>query len=97
MTYGIAAYKVTPQFCEEEVNYITGIGGIQIKYNQQLGKDISLEELQKKGWVIQSTSRTEQGKQTYLLKRPKPGRDAGGTQLMSSKRGGSSGPVSGAR
>lgn len=47
MTYGIAAYKVTPQFCEEEVNYITGIGGIEVKYNQELGKNISLEELQK--------------------------------------------------
>jgi len=47
MTYGIAAYKVTPQFCEDEVNYITGIGGIEIKYNQELGKDISLEALQK--------------------------------------------------
>ncbi len=47
MTYGIAAYKVTPQFCEQEVNYITGIGGIEIKYNKALGKDISLEELQK--------------------------------------------------
>lgn len=46
MTYGIAAYKVTPQFCEDEVNYITGIGGIEIKYNQELGKNISLEELQ---------------------------------------------------
>lgn len=47
MTYGIAAYKVTPQFCDDEVNYITGIGGIEIKYNQELGKDVSLEELQK--------------------------------------------------
>ncbi|MBL0355500.1 MAG: NAD(P)-dependent oxidoreductase [Chitinophagaceae bacterium] len=47
MTYGIAAYKVTPQFCEDEVNYITGIGGIEIKYEQELGKNISLEELQK--------------------------------------------------
>jgi dihydropyrimidine dehydrogenase (NAD+) subunit PreT len=47
MTYGIAAYKVTPQFCEDEVNYILGIGGIDVKYNQELGKDISLEELQK--------------------------------------------------
>lgn len=47
MTYGIAAYKVTPQFCEEEVNYITAIGGIDIRYNQELGKDISLERLQK--------------------------------------------------
>ena len=47
MTYGIAAYKVTPQFCEDEVNYILGIGGIDIKYNQELGKSISLTDLQK--------------------------------------------------
>ncbi len=47
MTYGIAAYKVTPQFCADEVDYITGIGGIEIRYNQELGKDIMLEELQK--------------------------------------------------
>lgn len=48
MTYGIAAYKVTPQFCEEEVTYILSIGGIEIKYKQELGKSISLAELQKK-------------------------------------------------
>jgi glutamate synthase (NADPH/NADH) small chain len=47
MTYGIAAYKVTPEFCEEEVKYITSVGGIQIKYNQELGKHITLAELQK--------------------------------------------------
>lgn len=47
MTYGIAAYKVTPQFCEDEVNYITAIGGIEIKYNQELGKNVSLAYLQK--------------------------------------------------
>jgi glutamate synthase (NADPH/NADH) small chain len=47
MTYGIAAYKVTPQFCEDEVNYITSIGGIEIKYNQELGKDITLGQLKK--------------------------------------------------
>jgi dihydropyrimidine dehydrogenase (NAD+) subunit PreT len=47
MTYGIAAYKVTPQFCEDEVNYILSIGGIEIKYNQEFGKKISLAELQK--------------------------------------------------
>ena len=46
MTYGIAAYKVTPEFCEDEVNYITSIGGIEIKYNQELGKNITVEELQ---------------------------------------------------
>ena len=47
MTYGIAAYKVTPQFCEDEVNYIISIGGIEIKYNQELGKDITLAQLKK--------------------------------------------------
>ena len=47
MTYGIAAYKVTPQFCEDEVNYILSIGGIKIKYNHELGKNISITELQK--------------------------------------------------
>lgn len=45
MTYGIAAYKVTPEFCEDEVNYITSIGGIDIKYNQEFGKDITLDQL----------------------------------------------------
>ncbi len=47
MTYGIAAYKVTPQFCEDEVNYITSIGGIEIKYDHELGKNVSLADLQK--------------------------------------------------
>jgi len=46
MTYGIAAYKVTPQFCEDEVNYITAIGGIEIKYNHELGRNISLDSIQ---------------------------------------------------
>src|SRR5580692_2783451 len=48
MTYGIAAYKVTPEFCKEEVDYITSIGGIDIQYKKELGKDITLAELQKK-------------------------------------------------
>ena len=47
MTYGIAAYKVTPQFCKEEVNYILSIGGIEVKYIQELGKDITLSQLKK--------------------------------------------------
>jgi dihydropyrimidine dehydrogenase (NAD+) subunit PreT len=47
MTYGIAAYKVTPQFCEDEVNYILSLGGIEINYNQELGKDIALSQLKK--------------------------------------------------
>ncbi len=47
MTYGIAAYKVTPSFCEEEVDFITSLGGIDVKYNHALGKEIMLEGLQK--------------------------------------------------
>jgi len=46
MTYGIAAYKVTPEFCEDEVNYILSLGGIEIKYGQELGNNLSLAELQ---------------------------------------------------
>jgi glutamate synthase (NADPH/NADH) small chain len=48
MTYGIAAYKVTPQFCEDEVNYILSIGGITVKYNRELGKNVSLDKLKNK-------------------------------------------------
>jgi len=47
MTYGIAAYKVTPEFCKEETDFITSIGGIDIKYNQELGRNLSLTDLQK--------------------------------------------------
>src|SRR5450432_2554596 len=46
MTYGIAAYKVTPEFCAEELDYILSLGGIEVKYEQKLGNDLSLKELQ---------------------------------------------------
>jgi glutamate synthase (NADPH/NADH) small chain len=45
MTYGIAAYKVTPEFCQDEVDFITSVGGITIEYNKELGKNLSLAEL----------------------------------------------------
>lgn len=45
MTYGIAAYKVTPEFCQDEVDFITSIGGIEIKYNKELGKEVTLPQL----------------------------------------------------
>ena len=47
MTYGVAAYKVTPDFCQDEVDFITSIGGMDIKYDHSLGKDITLADLQK--------------------------------------------------
>lgn len=45
MTYGIAAYKVTPEFCQNEVDFITSLGGITIEYNKELGKNLSLAVL----------------------------------------------------
>lgn len=45
MTYGIAAYKVTPSFCQEEVDYILSLGGIGIEYERELGRNLSLEDL----------------------------------------------------
>jgi glutamate synthase (NADPH/NADH) small chain len=47
MTYGIAAYKVTPKFCQDEVDFITSLGGIEIKYDHSLGKDVTIADLQK--------------------------------------------------
>lgn len=47
MTYGIAAYKVTPEFCESEIDFILSIGGIEVIYNKELGRNITLAELQK--------------------------------------------------
>ena len=48
MTYGVAAYKVTPEFCKSEVDYILSVGGINVNYKKELGKDITLAELQTK-------------------------------------------------
>jgi dihydropyrimidine dehydrogenase (NAD+) subunit PreT len=45
MTYGIAAFKITPEFCAAEVDYILSLGGITVRYDCELGRDISLEEL----------------------------------------------------
>ncbi len=45
MTYGIAAYKVTPEFCQDEVDYITSLGGIDIQYGKELGRDLSIDSL----------------------------------------------------
>jgi glutamate synthase (NADPH/NADH) small chain len=47
MTYGIAAYKVTPEFCADELEYILSIGGITVKYEQELGRNLALADLKK--------------------------------------------------
>lgn len=43
--HGIAAYKTTHNFAQLEVDFVLGIGGIEIKNNQALGRDISVEQL----------------------------------------------------
>ena len=43
--YGIAAYKTPDDFAAREVEYILGIGGIEVRTGVALGKDVSLGEL----------------------------------------------------
>ena len=45
--YGIAAYKVANDFAQKEVDYILSIGGIEIRHDQALGKNITLSQLRK--------------------------------------------------
>ena len=45
--YGIAPYKVPDDFAQKEVDFILGVGGIEIRYDQALGRDFTLEELKK--------------------------------------------------
>jgi dihydropyrimidine dehydrogenase (NAD+) subunit PreT len=46
--YGIAAYKTPDDFAAREVEYILGIGGIEVRADIALGRDISLEDLRGK-------------------------------------------------
>jgi glutamate synthase (NADPH/NADH) small chain len=43
--YGIAAYKLADDFAQRETAYILAIGGIEIRYNQALGRDLTLDSL----------------------------------------------------
>ncbi|MEM9249149.1 MAG: NAD(P)-dependent oxidoreductase [Pseudomonadota bacterium] len=44
--YGIAAYKTVDGFAEDEVAWLMKIGGISLKTQQRLGRELSLEALQ---------------------------------------------------
>ncbi|MDR6668496.1 NAD(P)-dependent oxidoreductase [Rhizobium sp. 1399] len=44
--YGIATYKTVDDFAQKEVDYVLSIGGIEVKHDQQLGRDFSLSDLQ---------------------------------------------------
>ena len=43
--YGVAAYKVTSQIAQREVDYLLEIGGIEPRLGVRLGRDISLSRL----------------------------------------------------
>ncbi len=44
--FGIAAYKAPNNFAEAEVQWLLGLGGIEIRYGEKLGEGLLLEELQ---------------------------------------------------
>ncbi len=43
--YGIAKYKLTDDFAQREVAFLLEIGGIELRYGQTLGKNLSLQSL----------------------------------------------------
>lgn len=43
--YGIASYKAVGGFAQAEVDWILGIGGIELRHDQRLGQEITLEML----------------------------------------------------
>jgi dihydropyrimidine dehydrogenase (NAD+) subunit PreT len=43
--YGIASYKTTNDFAQDEVDFILEIGGITIENGKALGRDVTLEQL----------------------------------------------------
>ncbi|MGO8858592.1 MAG: NAD(P)-dependent oxidoreductase [Steroidobacteraceae bacterium] len=45
--FGIAAYKLTDDFAQRELQFVLGIGGISIEYEQALGRDFTLDTLRR--------------------------------------------------
>ena len=45
--YGLATYKTTDGFAQKEIDWLLSIGGIEVRNNQRLGKDIFLADLLK--------------------------------------------------
>ncbi|UMR32863.1 NAD(P)-dependent oxidoreductase [Massilia sp. MB5] len=43
--YGIAKYKLTDNFAQKEVEFLIGIGGIEIRCGQKLGENLQLKDL----------------------------------------------------
>ncbi len=45
--YGIAAYKLADDFAQSEMEFILSLGGIEMRYGQTLGKDVTLADLRR--------------------------------------------------
>jgi glutamate synthase (NADPH/NADH) small chain len=45
--YGVAAYKVAGGVAQREVEYLLGVGGIEVKLGRRLGGDLSLAQLRR--------------------------------------------------
>ncbi|KQV91222.1 dihydropyrimidine dehydrogenase [Massilia sp. Root351] len=43
--YGIAKYKLTNDFAQKEVEFLLGIGGIEVRHGQTLGGNLQLKDL----------------------------------------------------
>lgn len=43
--YGIAKYKLTNDFAQKEVEFLLGIGGIEVRHGQKLGGNLQLKDL----------------------------------------------------
>ncbi|WP_458526938.1 NAD(P)-dependent oxidoreductase [Onishia taeanensis] len=44
--YGIARYKLTDDYAQQEIDFLLEIGGIEIRHGQRLGDNLTLEALQ---------------------------------------------------
>ncbi|WP_202884370.1 NAD(P)-dependent oxidoreductase [Halomonas sp. YLGW01] len=44
--YGIARYKLTDDYAQQEIDFLLEIGGIEIRHGQRLGDNLTLETLQ---------------------------------------------------
>lgn len=45
--YGIAAYKVVDNIAQREIDYLLGVGGIEVRTQSRLGEQITLQQLRK--------------------------------------------------
>lgn len=45
--YGLAAYKTPDDFAQREIEYILGIGGIEVRSGARLGEELNLDDLRR--------------------------------------------------